>query len=358
MKTRVEKEPLSVRFNGSKLRERNRALSLLLEMGSFLSGALGRKNLFPGALERVLKAFDLKAGRFYLIDQSAPCLNLVAYRGLEPDGLERVNINEGFTGKAFRTRSLIIHPVSLLDDEKRANLLVEKGFKTIICIPLINMGKVRGVINMASEKTLDLDQEKIDLANVLGNQVAAAVDNARLFEELDHKMAVLQEKKDTIKLFAYSVSHDLKGPSVGIYGLTKRLREKYGHALDEKGRAYCDQILDTSKQMMTLIEKINDFISAKETPPTLEKINIKDLTKSLKAELSEILEKRQIRWSEPDTIPEIRADRLAISRALWNFADNALKYGGDEMHEIKIGYEQTNGYHVLSFSDDGIGIKA
>ena len=62
--------------------------------------------------------------------------------------------------------------------------------------------------------------------------------------------------------------------------------------------------------------------------------------------------------SEPELMPEIIADKLALSRAFRNFADNALKYGGEEMHEVKIGYEETELFHILSFSDDGICIRA
>ena len=68
------------------------------------------------------------------------------------------------------------------------------------------------------------------------------------------------------------------------------------------------------------------------------------------------LKRRQIRWSEPEEFPKIIADKLAICRVYRNFVDNALKYGGDQMLEIKIGYNESDSYHILSLSDDGVGI--
>jgi signal transduction histidine kinase len=57
-------------------------------------------------------------------------------------------------------------------------------------------------------------------------------------------------------------------------------------------------------------------------------------------------------------VPEIKVDRLAILRVLRNLVDNALKYGGDELSEITIGYEGSDEHHILSVCDDGVAIKS
>ncbi len=82
----------------------------------------------------------------------------------------------------------------------------------------------------------------------------------------------LKESSEKIKLFAYSVSHDLKSPAIGLYGLTKRLYKDYADILDEKGENYCGQILKSAEQIAALVEQINIFISAKEAPLTIERL--------------------------------------------------------------------------------------
>jgi signal transduction histidine kinase len=191
----------------------------------------------------------------------------------------------------------------------------------------------------------------------LGNQIAIAVNNAKLYDELQRKIDTLNEKNEMIKFFAYSTSHDLKSPAVGLYGLTRRLQEKYGDVLDEKGRDYCRRILKASEQMVALVEKINAYIASKEAPFHFERVNVKDITEAIREEFSHKLKTRHIIWSEPDTFPEIFADRLSLSRLFRNLVDNALKYGGDEMGEITIGYEEDERFHIFSFMDDGVGIK-
>jgi signal transduction histidine kinase len=353
----TKKRYISVKVNDLKLRERNRDLSILLEMSNLIPTSLDLRGLLAGALSKVLEYFDMDAGRIYLMDEEGRHLYLVSHQGIEPKGLEKLTLDEGFSGKAARTKSFIAQHVSELEDRERVHLLVSKGLKIIICVPLVNMDQVEGVMNLGTRKMIRLDQRKIDLLTAIGNQIAVAANNVRLYEELQSKIKNLNEKKDMIKFFAYSISHDLKSPAIGIYGLSRRLQEKYAPNLDEKGKTYCTQILKAAAQMVDLVEKINAYIISKEARSHFERIKIGEITEEIRTEFSSRLKERKIRWTEPDSLPEIIADRLALSRVFRNFVDNALKYGGEDMLELKIGYEEDEAYHIFSFSDDGIGIK-
>jgi PAS domain S-box-containing protein len=168
---------------------------------------------------------------------------------------------------------------------------------------------------------------------------------------------VLKKSSEKIKLFAYSVSHDLKNPAIATYGLAKLLYKNYQEYLDEKGKNLCDQILKSSEQIAALAEKINFFISTKETTLSIERIKLKEILQMIREEFTVPLNLRQIKWREPEHLPEIKADRLAILRILRNFVDNALKHGGDHLSRIEIGYEESVGYHILSVTDDGKGLE-
>ncbi len=169
--------------------------------------------------------------------------------------------------------------------------------------------------------------------------------------------AALLDSSQKLKLFAYSVAHDLKSPAIGVYGLTKRLSKSYRDVLDEKGRSYCEQILKTSEHIAALVDKINVYIATKEARLSIERINIAEILQMLKDEFSARLRIRQVEWLEPETAVEIRADRLAILRAFRNFVDNSLKYGGERLSKIWTGYEDAGDFHIFSFSDNGKGLK-
>jgi PAS domain S-box-containing protein len=167
----------------------------------------------------------------------------------------------------------------------------------------------------------------------------------------------LKSRAEEIKLFAYSVSHDLKSPAVGVYGLTRLLRNHLEAVLDEKGRTYCDQIMRAAEQITLLAERINLFIAAKEAPVSIERVKLGEILQMLKEEFSSRINIRHIRWLAPDPAPEISADRISLLRALRNLVDNALKYGGDTLSEIEIGHRENDRFHVLSVRDNGISIK-
>jgi light-regulated signal transduction histidine kinase (bacteriophytochrome) len=77
----------------------------------------------------------------------------------------------------------------------------------------------------------------------------------------------------------------------------------------------------------------------------------------IRDEMSGRLETAGIKWSQQEKLPEIKADRLSMIRTIRNLVDNALKYGGSELKEIRVGFRETERFHILSVSDDGVGIR-
>jgi len=167
----------------------------------------------------------------------------------------------------------------------------------------------------------------------------------------------LRKTSQKIKLFAYSVTHDLKSPAVSLYGLAKRLHDNYNHLLEEKGKAYCTHIISASQQIVSLVEKINIFVSTKEAPLNIQALDLQEIISLVREEFSDHLTIRKINWCEPETVSVLKADRLSLVRVLRNLVDNALKYGGDDLSQISIGFRETGRYHIVTVTDDGIGIE-
>ena len=213
-------------------------------------------------------------------------------------------------------------------------------------------------MNLATGKPVRLKPREIDLLTAMGNQIAVAANHARLYQDLNHQLCVLREKKEMIKFFAYSVSHDLKSPAVGIHGLAKRFQERYEHLLDEKGRSYCHQIMRTAEHMVALVEKINGYIAAREAVMSMERVDVSELLSGIRDEFSDVLKERGVRWMQPRAPLEVTADRTSLARLFRNLLDNALKYGGEGLTEIGIDYRDTGEEHVFRFRDDGAGIPS
>ncbi len=167
----------------------------------------------------------------------------------------------------------------------------------------------------------------------------------------------LQENSEKIKLFAYSVAHDLKNPAIVICGLTKRLQKIHNRNPDEKNKKLCDQIVKSSEQIATLVETVNSYVATTERPLSIEYVNPAEIIRMIHEEFVAYLKKRRVSWLQPEGIPAIRADRLSLARVFRNLVDNALKYGGEKLTEIEIGYSESDDSHIFSVRDDGVGLK-
>lgn len=197
-----------------------------------------------------------------------------------------------------------------------------------------------------------------DLVQERTTELATA--NERLICEIEERRRAeeaLQDSNQKLKIFAYSVAHDLKSPAIGIHGLTQRLHQCYHHLYDEKGQVFSDQILKLSEHVAALVEQVNVFIATKESPLSIEDMNLKSTLAILKDEFSTRLSLRRIEWLEPDHTVVFRADKTAILRVFRNLVDNALKYGGEGLSKIWIEHQESEAYHIFSVGNDGAGFE-
>lgn len=325
-------------------------LALILKLGSFLAGLPSLREMLEGAISIITEYFKLDAGRVYLIDGNGQSLILAGSKGIDTDGLEKMRLNEGFSGMAVRTRSFLTRHVSELDDERRAGFYSRHGLKTIICVPLMVRNEIMGVMNFAATKDVLPDSAQIDLLCAAGSQVAIAASHARLYEDF-------RKKEKLAQFMMYSVSHDLRSPAVGAHGLARLLSRRYANLLDEKGNEYCTQIMNATGHIVALVEDVMSYASTQNPALNIETVNLKEIIETLRCGFSQSLEARNIQWLEPDRIPTMKGDRVAIARILQNLVDNALKYGGDRLSEIRVEYDEDDHFHILSVTDDGIGIE-
>ncbi len=365
---RASNRDISIRKRAElELRRVNRALKVLGESSQAMARAVDEKEFLAELSRMIVDVGGYRLAWFgFAMDDERKSVRPVAQAGFEDGYLETADISwaetergRGPTGMAIRKGRPTVCK-NILNDPKFApwrGEAVRRGYGSSIALPIRVGGKVIGALNIYATEPDAFDAEEMNLLDELANDISYGLAALRDKAEREKAEEALVRSSNKIKMFAYSVSHDLKNPAIAIYGLAKRLNRYSRDRLDERGRTYCDQILKASEHIASLVEKINVYIKTKEVPLSIEKVRLKDIVDSVKEEFAPQLAGRQIRWLEPEAIPELNADRTSMVRVLRNLVDNALKYGGHDLSEIRISYQESEESHILSVEDDGIGLR-
>lgn len=312
----------------------------------------GKKILLVDDEESILNSFrkDLKQNGYDVTTASSGEEALTALHNIHYDLVISDLVMTGMDG------------IQVLKEAKK----IDQKIRVIILTGYGNMTTAINALRLGADdyllKPCDTDELLLRISRCFEKQnllIQLEDQNIKLRNEIIKRKryeSALKKGSEKIKLFAYSVAHDLKSPAIAIYGLAKLLNKRFNDMLPEKERKFCEQIVKSSEQIATLADKINIYISTRESPLKLENIKLKELIGTIRDEFALQLNDRQIGWSEPEYLPTIKADRIAFTRILRNLVDNALKYGGDELHNVVIGYKESNEFHILSITDDGIGI--
>jgi PAS domain S-box-containing protein len=176
-----------------------------------------------------------------------------------------------------------------------------------------------------------------------------------LNQELERHITELQVVNEELKTFSYAVSHDLKAPLVTIGGFSRRLLEKYGDSLDEKGQQYLKMINTSSIQMEELIRDLLGFFSSGREAVNFSPLKMDKMVGEVFDQLKAMYPKRTIHL-HVETMPDLRGDEAMITQVLVNLLSNAIKYTRPrEVADIYVGgwiEAERNIYYV---KDNGIG---
>ena len=176
-----------------------------------------------------------------------------------------------------------------------------------------------------------------------------------LNQELEQHITELQVVNEELKTFSYAVSHDLKAPLVTIGGFSRRLLEKYGDSLDEKGQQYLKMINTSSIRMEELIRGLLSFFSSGREAVNFSSLKMEKIVWEVFNQLKGMCPKRTIHL-HVETMPDLKGDEAMITQVLVNLLSNAIKYTRPrEIAVIYVGGWTEAERNVYYVKDNGIG---
>ena len=233
-------------------------------------------------------------------------------------------------------------------------------------IPLRTRDELAGMLVLGpklSQQAYSPDDEMV-LAT-LANHVAVAVDNARLYDAVQHELTEreklitqLQSTNTELESFTYTVSHDLKAPLITINGFLNFLHKDALAGNVERVNVDISRITEATGKMHRLLTELLELSRIGRMMNEPETIPFMDLANDALDIVKGRLDAGQITVQTQPDLPAVRGDRRRLTEVLQNLIDNAAKYMGDQPSPcIKIGqHGEEEGKPIFYINDNGMGI--
>ena len=314
--------------------------------------------------ERAVQLCDASAASIYLTEGDK--LRQVVSQGLSADQVSHVEtlpINrESTTGRAIVDRETI-HVHDMLSEAAEYPLGYELstrfGHRTILVTPLYREGQPFGAILIRRQEVRPFSDREIGLLRTFGDQAAIALENVRLFREIEDKSRQLEVANKHKSEFLANMSHELRTPLNAIIGFSEVLLEKMFGEINAKQQDYLSDIHSSGRHLLALINDILDLSKIEAGRMELEPSDF-DVPTALQNAMTLVRERAQrhaIALSlEIDlAVRELRADERKFKQILVNLLSNAVKFTPDGGQVALRARLVERGLEV-SVSDTGIGI--
>jgi light-regulated signal transduction histidine kinase (bacteriophytochrome) len=238
-------------------------------------------------------------------------------------------------------------------------------------LPLMVKDLLLGVLYLHSRRP-NAFHDLLPLLTAFANQVAIAIENARLHEqarqeiaerqraeaELQTYAARLERSNRELESFAYIASHDLKEPLRKIQAFGDRLQAKYGEVLNEQGRDYLMRMQNAATRMQALIDGLLIYSRVTTKAQPFVTVDLNAVVREVLADLEVRIEQLAARVEVGD-LPTIEADPLQMRQLFQNLIGNALKFHRqDVVPLVRVQGELLDGgagQYRITVEDNGIG---
>lgn len=329
------------------------------EISRILNATLDINQLLEQTAQAIQRNFNYFDVTIFLLSEDQSELILKAHSGNYIDFLPkdyRQKITDGIIGWVARNgENALVNDVT---QDPRYKSYEYHNTKSELALPIKIEGKLVGVLNIEDKNLYAFDEMDVVVLQTLCEQIASALKNAKLFEEVKSANEKLQEL-DTMKSeFLGIVSHDFRSPLSSIILAGKALLKNEEVLSNQRLKEYLQLIVDQANRLNQLAEDTLQ-ITKIETGQVSIAWQIVNTERMIKEAISAVRFSNRHTVSyyiDPD-VSYIKADPAKLRQVVQNLISNAVKYspnGGKVSIEVR---EHNNDEILFSVSDEGIGIK-
>jgi two-component system, NtrC family, sensor kinase len=237
------------------------------------------------------------------------------------------------------------------------------GYRAVLGVPLMREGVAIGVLVMARASPRPFTSKQIELVTTFADQAVIAIENVRLFDEIQDKSRQLAEASERKSQFLASMSHELRTPLNAIIGLTEMMVSNVAHFGTEKALEPLRRVNAAGTHLLSLINEVLDLskIEAGKLELNPEPINLARLIDEVIGTAGQLAEKNQNRLiiEAQENLGMLTADSMRLKQILLNLLSNACKFTkeGDVALRVRLVTDGRD-WVELAVADTGIGLTA
>ena len=342
-------------------------LQALGEVGQAVSSTLDLETVLTRIVSHAVQLSGTDGGAIYEYDEASEEFHLRAADHMEKELIDALRANpprlgDGVVGRAAASREPVQVP-NILEEHAYAprmrQMLERYGFRASLAVPLLREDRIIGGLVVRRKSAGEFRSEVIELLKTFATQSVLAIQNARLFREIEEKSRQIEAANRHKSEFLANMSHELRTPLNAIIGFSEVLQEKLFGELNEKQAEYTDDILTSGRHLLALINEILDLSKVEAGRMELEVATF-DLPLAIDNARTFVRERAinhgiTLDLAVDERLGDFVGDERKIKQILLNLLSNAVKFT-PEGGRITINARLTNGSVEISVSDNGVGI--
>ncbi len=339
-------------------------LRALGEVSQTVNSTLDLQTVLTTITANSVQLSQTDAGAIYVFEEAAQEFVLRATIGMD-DALiaairgQRIGLGTAGVGEAAAQRQ----PVQIADLQEQPHapvidVILEAGFRALLVIPLLRPDHVLGALVVRRRAPGAFPAATIDLLQTFAAQSVVAIQNARLFHEIEEQGRALAVASQHKSQFLANMSHELRTPLNAILGYTELILDDIYGAAPQKMRDVLDRVQTNGRHLLGLINDVLDLskIEAGQLTLQLGDFSMKEMLQGVYVAVEPLAtnKKLALKLDVAQGLPAGKGDERRLSQVVLNLVGNAIKF--TDQGEVRLSAAAGKDGFTVAVRDTGPGI--